>query len=122
MVFAGELSLANDGGFASVVSPVIAGPVWASPDGVTLDVTGDGRTYTVQVRSTTSGFWIQPFPTTAGVTARLVLPWAGFEPVSRFLDPIPAPGPLDPADVEAVAIYLVDGQEGPFQLSVAALG
>jgi hypothetical protein len=122
MVFSGELSLDNNGGFTSVVSPALNAPVWAVPDGVALDVTGDGRTYTLQVRSATSGYWVQPFATVAGVPQRLVLPWSLFSPVSRFLDPIPAPGPLDPADVEALAIYLVDGQEGPFELAVRAVG
>lgn len=122
MVFAGELSLDNNGGFTSVVSPALNSPMWASADGVTLDVTGDGRTYTLQVRSVTSGYWIQPFSTEAGAAQRLVLPWSGFEPVSRFLDPIPVPGPLDPAEVETLAVYLVDGQEGPFRLAVRALG
>ncbi len=122
MVFAGELSLDNNGGFASAVSPAVNGPAWASADGLSLDVTGDGRSYTLQVRTASSGYWIQRFPTVAGTAERLLLPWSGFEPVGRFLNPVAAPGPLDPADVEAVVIYLVDGQEGPFRLSVRSLG
>jgi hypothetical protein len=122
MLFTGDLSLDNDGGFTSVVSPVLNGPVWASADGVTLDVTGDGRTYTLQVRTVDTGNWIQAFPTTAGVAETVVLPWSDFQAVSRFLDPVPAPGPLDPAAVEGLAVYLVDGREGPFRLAVRALG
>ena len=118
MLFTGDLSLANDGGFTSVVSPALNGPVWASVDGVTIDMTGDGRTYTLQVRTVDTGNWIQAFPTTAGVADTVVLPWAGFQPVSRFLDPVPAPGPLDSAAVDGVAVYLVDGREGAFRLAV----
>lgn len=121
MVFAGELSLDNNGGFASVVSPAVAVPSWASPEGLTVDAVGDGRTYTVQVR-TPSGYWVQELATTAGVGERVVLAWSGFEPVNRFLDPVPAPGPLDPSTVASLAIYLVDGQPGPFELAVRALG
>ena len=122
MLFTGDLSLANDGGFTSVVSPALNGPVWASADGVTIDVTGDGRTYTLQVRTVDTGNWIQAFPTTAGVAETVVLSWSSFQAVSRFLDPIPAPGALDPAAVDGLALYLVDGREGPFRLAVRALG
>jgi len=122
LVFEGDLSLANGGGFVSVVSPSLVDPAWKWADAVTVEASGDGRTYVLQLRTTGTGNWVQQFPTTAGAPTTAILSWAAFVPVNRFLDPVPAPGPLDPATVASVAVYLLDGQEGPFRLAVRAIG
>jgi hypothetical protein len=38
-----------------------------------------------------------------------------------MLDPRPAAPPLDPASITQIAIYLLDGQEGPFTLSLTEI-
>jgi hypothetical protein len=123
MVFSGELSLANNGGFTSAVSPQDPGlGVGASEtDALVINGTGDSRTYLVQLRGGRNGQqrWTQPFtlPTTPG---EVTLPINAFEATDFMLDPV-APEPVDPSTITAVAIYLVDNQPGPFGLSVTSL-
>ncbi|MGA0878352.1 MAG: CIA30 family protein [Ilumatobacteraceae bacterium] len=125
LIFSGELSLDNNGGFASVRSPSIdvrSAEVWASRSGPRIVVLGDGRTWMVEVRTDeVSGGWIATLPTSAGSTTDVVLPWTSFEPVTPFLDPRPADGPLDPRRIVSIAFYLVDGIEGPFRLGIRAI-
>jgi hypothetical protein len=54
MVFAGDLSLDNNGGFTSTRSPVDAGlgALLADASKVVVDATGDRKTYLLQLRST----------------------------------------------------------------------
>lgn len=121
LVFAGNLSLENNGGFASVLSPRSdpTGPRLAGATGLTLDATGDGRTYVVQLRSADrAGAYIQRVTTEAGVARTYALPLSGFDPVNFMLQRDQAAPPLDPADVGQIAIYLTDEQEGPFSLEV----
>ena len=129
LVFAGEVSLENNGGFTSVVSPTVPGlaaagtPPGGLPAGsILLTGTGDGRTYTLQLRSGEGARrqWTQPFtmPETADT---IELPVGGFIATDFMLDPV-APAPVDLAVVDAVAIYLVDGQAGPFRLEVTSIG
>jgi hypothetical protein len=124
LVFDGDLSLDNNGGFASAVSPTLAEPVaaWSSSNGLALDVVGDGHTYVLQVRTAgQAGGWIQRFPTTEGVAETVDLPWSAFEPVDRFLNPTPPDEPLDRGTIDSVAIYILDKQAGPFRLAVRAI-
>lgn len=124
LVFAGELSLDNGGGFASIVSPSLGrSPArWSTADGVELDVIGDGQTYVLQLRlSGGSETWIQRFDTTPGTATTVALPWSAFEPVGRFLDPIESTVALDRSAIDAIAIYILDGQEGPFRLALQSV-
>lgn len=125
LVFDGELSLDNNGGFASIRSPGID-PVlaarWAAVEGPRVQLTGGGRTWTLEVRTadTDDGGWIASVPTSEGVTD-LTAPWSSFEPVTRFLESRPAQEPLDPSRIVSIAFYLVDGIEGPFRLGVRSI-
>lgn len=122
LVFEGQLSLANGGGFASLVSPPFDASSWASSDGVQLDVVGDGRTYVLQLRGDDArGGWTQPFATPADVAVTVRLAWEEFEPVDRFLRPTTATAALDPAAVRSLAVYLLDAREGPFRLAVRTI-
>jgi hypothetical protein len=125
LVFSGVLSLANNGGFASVRSPLIEPAVaktWASRPGPRIVVQGDGRTWTVEVRTDDeSGGWIATLPTSPDTITDVTIPWTGFEPVTRFLDPRDAVEPLDPSRIVSIAFYLVDGIEGPFRLGIRSI-
>lgn len=125
LVFSGELSLDNNGGFASVRSPMIdqqSAAAWASRVGPRIEVDGDGRTWTVEVRTDgVEGGWISTLSTSSDAVTDTVLPWTSFVPVSRFLDPREADGPLDPSRLSTIAFYLVDGVEGPFRLGIRSI-
>ncbi len=125
LVFSGTISLDNNGGFASARSP-------QDPDigrraaGVTslgVRARGDGKTYLLKT-DTAGGTWsyIQRFTTEAGVSRIYELPVGGFQPVGMRLDPAPeAPQTLDPSTISRVGIYILDKQQGPFQLAVSAI-
>ena len=125
LVFTGELSLDNGGGFASIRSARIEpeqAAEWARRPGPRIAADGDGRTWTVEVRTDDDdGGWVSTLQTSADGLTEVELPWASFSPVTRFLDPRPAAEPLDPARVVSVAFYLVDGVEGPFRLGVRSI-
>jgi hypothetical protein len=126
LVFTGELSLENNGGFASIRSPELDPRVavdWSARDGILVRADGDGRTWTVEVRTgDDDGGWIQSFDTQPEAATEVLLRWSAFEPVTRFLDPREADAPLDPSSVRTIAFYLVDGVEGPFRLGVRSIG
>lgn len=120
MVFAGELSLENNGGFTSVRGPIDErlGGLMAEATRLTVQATGDGKVYLLQVRTLDDQLYVQRFTTTAGVEQTYPLPLDAFEAVGRFLDPLPDATPLDPSRVAQVVIYLLDKQDGPFRLAV----
>jgi hypothetical protein len=120
MVFTGDLSLDNNGGFTSTRSPVDAGlgTLLADASKLIVDATGDGKTYLLQLRTGDDAQYIQRFTTTAGAEQAYPLDLAAFEAVGRFLAPVPDAAPLDPAKVVQVVIYLLDKQDGSFRLAV----
>lgn len=125
LIFDGELSLENNGGFASVRSPLLepqSANSWSNQVGPRIMAVGDGRTWTFEVRTDDiDGGWIASLPTTPGSKTEVVVPWTTFEPVTRFLDPRVAEGPLDPSRIVSIAFYLVDGEEGSFQLGIESI-
>jgi len=129
MIFSGELSLDNNGGFASVRSPVIesqstqsSSMSWADRIGPRIVVQGDGRTWTVEIRTDDeSGGWIASLPTSPDSITDVTIPWSSFKPVTRFLDPRDAIEPLEPRRLVSIAFYLVDGIEGPFRLGIQSI-
>lgn len=125
LVFAGTVSLENDGGFASARSPRDTGIGQRATGATTLrvDAVGDGKTYLVKAYLGGERWsYIQRFRTEAGVRKAYELPVADFEPVGERLKPAPdAPRTLDPAHIDQVALYILDGQQGPFTLTVSAI-
>ncbi|WP_328362862.1 CIA30 family protein [Mycobacterium sp. NBC_00419] len=122
LVFSGNISLENNGGFASARGPVDPdiGARAAGATSLSVRALGDGKTYVLKVETGQPWSYIQRFSTQAGVLRTYDLPVGGFESVGRFLDPVPAP-PLDPSAINRVGIYILDKQEGPFQLVVSVI-
>ncbi|MFM9034555.1 MAG: CIA30 family protein [Mycobacterium sp.] len=125
LVFSGTISLENNGGFASARSPADPGIGSRATGAGSLGVRarGDGKTYLLKVE--TAGLpwsYIQRFATEAGVPRTYELPVGGFQPVGFRLDPAPeAPQTLDPSNISRVSIYILDKQQGPFQITVSAI-
>jgi hypothetical protein len=117
--FAGELSLANNGGFASVRTVIGEGAL-AGAAGLRLRVRGDGRTYRLRLREGRAfdGVAYQAEFTSADQWQDIFIPINDFRPVFRGR-PVPGAPDVDPAAVRQVALMVADKQPGPFALEVA---
>jgi hypothetical protein len=125
LVFSGIISLDNNGGFASTRGPQDPdiGQRAAGATSIGVRARGDGKTYVFRVDSEGQPWsYIQRISTEAGVWRTYELPIGGFQAVGMRLDPAPyAPQTLDPSTVTRVSIYILDKQQGPFELSVSAV-
>lgn len=125
LMFSGTISLENNGGFASARSPEDPdiGRKAAGATALRVHAMGDGKTYLLKVGAAGQPWsYIQRFPTEAGVRRTYDLPIDGFQPVGMRLDPAPdAPATLDPASITYVAVYILDKQQGPFEITVSAI-
>ena len=120
LVFAGKLSLENNGGFASARRAVE--PLPGHIDRVRLDVRGDGRTYQFRIRQDArfDGIaWSQSFA--AGSAWRTVeLPLAQFRAVFRGRA-VRNAGPVEPERVQQIGFMLADKKPGDFRLEVRSI-
>jgi NADPH:quinone reductase-like Zn-dependent oxidoreductase len=98
-----------------------ATPIVVSRKQANVRALGDGKTYVFKVETGQPWSYIQRFSTQAGVRRAYDLPVGGFQPVNMFLDPVASAPPLDPSMISRVGIYILDKQEGPFQLVVSAI-
>lgn len=126
LVFSGTISLENNGGFASARSPENPeiGQRATGAQSLSVRARGDGKTYLLKVGIGGQPWsYIQRFATEANVEQTYELPVEDFEPVGMRLDPAPdAPQTLDPSTIDQVAIYILDKQQGPFEITVYAIG
>ena len=119
-VFQGEVSLENNGGFASVRS-LPARHDLAGYDTLVIRVRGDGRRYRFTARtdrSLDSAIYQTVFTTKKGEWEEHRLPLKQFVPTfrGRVLSGEP---PLDPAKVTSVGFLIADKQAGSFRLEIA---
>ena len=118
-VFAGNLSLENSGGFASVRT-VLAHRNYAEFDGFRLRVKGDGKRYSFRARNDDRFDGIVyrfDFDTVPGEWQEIDLPFAGFVPSfrGRTLADVP---PLDSANIAQIGFLISNRQAGDFRLEV----
>ncbi len=119
-VFRGEVSLENNGGFASVRS-LPAKHELAGCDAFVIRVRGDGRRYKFTARtdrSFDSAIYQLAFATKKGKWEELRLPVRDFVPTFRGRALSSEP-PLDPARVTSLGFLISDKQDGPFRLEIA---
>jgi len=121
-LFVGELSLENNGGFASVrTSGARCSLVGARS--VRLSVKGDGRTYRLRCVAETDigeiGYQVS-FQTRAGEWMEVELPLSDFEPRWRGRPVENAPA-LHPAAVHGLGLMIADGQQGVFRLELRSI-
>ncbi|UWX58781.1 CIA30 family protein [Chlorobaculum sp. MV4-Y] len=118
-VFAGNLSLENSGGFASVRT-VLAQRNYADFDGFRIRVKGDGKRYSFRARNDDRFDGIvykYDFETVPDKWMEIDLPFAGFIPSfrGRTLADVP---PLDSAHIVQIGLLISARQEGAFRLEV----
>jgi monofunctional biosynthetic peptidoglycan transglycosylase len=121
-VFSGTVSLANNGGFASVRTPPKA---WAVPPGAVflLRVRGDGKRYKFTTRMGRS--WDSPqyqatFTANPGEWQEVRLPVTEFQASLRGRS-LPGEPPLDPTRLTSMGFLISDKQAGPFRMEVEAV-
>jgi monofunctional biosynthetic peptidoglycan transglycosylase len=118
-IFAGTLSLENNGGFASVRASVGTRDLSAYA-GVEVRVRGDGRRYQLRLR-TDGGFdgiaYRAVFETLEGKWLTAQIPFADFVPTFRGRIVGDAP-PLDVSRIRQVAFMVADKKPGRFSLEI----
>ncbi|MBZ0111564.1 MAG: CIA30 family protein [Thermoanaerobaculia bacterium] len=118
-VFDGELSLDNNGGFASVRSEPLAQRLTGN-SGLTLHVLGDGRAYQVRIRTNDAfdgpSYQVSMTPPD-GVWTVVKLPFSSFRPTfrGRSLSGYPR---LTSEEVRTIGVLIADKEEGPFRLEL----
>ena len=118
--FEGELSLENNGGFASVRRVVEAD--LSETGGVLLKLRGDGRTYQFRLRQNGrfDGIaWRAEF-STSGEWETVELNFGQFQPVFRGRQ-VPEAGPVVASRIRQLGFMLADGQPGPFALELQSI-
>ena len=118
--FSGTLSLANNGGFASVRSVGREFDL-GNATAVVLRVRGDGRRYQLRLATDAAyrGLAVSfgaGFDTTAGQWTEVRVPLDSLEATvrgSRLQGP-----PMDGSQVREIGLLIADKREGPFALSV----
>lgn len=118
--FSGQLSLANNGGFASVRS---VGRDFDLSDAsqVVLRVRGDGRRYQLRLATDAryrgiSVSYGAEFATKAGEWTEVRVPLASLTPTVRG-DTLRGP-PIDPSQIREIGLLIGDKREGAFALTV----
>jgi monofunctional biosynthetic peptidoglycan transglycosylase len=118
-VFSGELSLENNGGFASIRA-VVHQDYLDGYEALEMRVRGDGRSYQLRLRMD-EGFdgvsYQVGFDTQDGEWRTLRVPFASFRATFRGRQ-VPDVGPLVPDDIQQVGFMLADKKPGPFSLEV----
>ena len=121
-VFSGSLSLTNNGGFASVRSPVAASDS-VGGSAYLLTVRGDGKRYKFSILTGAEfdGISYQAaFQPPAGEWTMIRLAAADFVPTwrGRVIGHLP---PLDFSSAQQVGLVIADRQMGPFKLDLRAI-
>jgi monofunctional biosynthetic peptidoglycan transglycosylase len=118
LLFRGELSLENNGGFVSIRNQPNSF-VLQDVEGLKLMVRGDGRTYYLDLRGRgrmTSGSFRAAFPTQEGRWTEIFLPISKF--VRQSFGRLYPNAPLDLSDLNSLGFTLSDKKPGPFQLEI----
>ncbi len=122
-VFEGNVSLKNNGGFASVRT--IQPNNLSEYEGLRIRVKGDGKSYYLRLKSAqknrlTSYSYESRFQTTSGEWMEISLPFSEFSPVfmGRSIRNV---DPLDLENIAELSFMIRDNQEGPFQLEIGSV-
>lgn len=122
VLFSGELSLDNNGGFVSTRTEAIPSN-WNGVTAIKMRIEGDGRRYIATVRTQSRAlrriYYRQAFDTQAGKETEIELPIEQFQAYSfgRRVPNAPDLWDVRP-QIGSVGIMLADKQPGPFSLRI----
>jgi monofunctional biosynthetic peptidoglycan transglycosylase len=119
-VFAGNVSLENNCGFASVRSPVGTYDL-SKYKGIALRIKGDGKRYNLNLKTDAefdSILYQAEFETEKEKWQLIELPFSRFVPTYHGFVPPDAPK-LDTKEIRRLGFLIADKQKGPFRLEIA---
>lgn len=122
-VFAGTVSLENNGGFAHTRSAAAPYDL-AGYEGIGLRVRGDGKRYKLTLkldRAFDGVLYEAGFATRSGRWIDVRLPFADFVPTYRGNTLHDHPR-LDPSAIATIGFIIEEKQEGPFRLEIDQIG
>lgn len=123
-IFRGTVSLENNGGFASVRTRAQYPVDLSDFVGLAVHVLGDGKTYSMRVRTVKNGrlthySYELHFPTQKGVWETHKLAYTDFSPVFRGRSVHSQP--LNSDAIMEIGLMIQDRQEGPFSLGISSI-
>ena len=123
LIFSGVVSLENNGGFASLRSP-IDDYNFSDFEGFVMKVKGDGKTYNLSFRQTknfTGYNYTQKFQTEKDKWQIVILPFKDFKLkyYGREVNNSEAP---DKSTIKQISILISDKQQGPFRTEIEWIG
>ena len=122
LIFEGNLSLENNGGFASIRCELKNNDL-SNEDGIYLKVKGDGRKYQFRIQSKMSRWanYSNEFKTKKDLVQTFYLPFKDFKPSwrGRRLNNLPT---LKGEDVVGIGFLLGDKIQGKFKLEIIEVG
>ena len=123
LVFSGNLSLDNNGGFTSTFGPIDEQlpALMSGANAIVVTARGDSQTYLMQIRNNDNTRYIQRFTTVADIEQSYILPIADFVSVDWRLSPIAGAAPMDIANIVQIGFYLLDKQVGPFEIAISSI-
>ncbi len=118
LLFKGDLSLRNNGGFVSIRNRP-GQLTLQGATGIALSVRGDGRTYYLDLRTDSqarAGSFRAPFTTVNNEWTEVFLPLTDF--VRQSFGRLVPNSVLEPRRVNSIGFTLSDKQPGPFELEI----
>ena len=122
-LFAGQVSLEHNGGFASART-TLPGTVVIAGRGLSARVRGDGRSYQLRLRTDGDLDGVSyrfEFDTGPGEWRSVLAPFRQFVPTFRGRV-VPGAPALVPARIRQVGFLIAGGQAGSFALEIDAIG
>jgi hypothetical protein len=119
LLFSGDVSLDNNGGFASLRSP-IKDYNFSNYDGFLVKVKGDGKTYSMSFRQTkyfTGYNFNLRFETEKDQWQIIKLPFADFK-LKYYGREVSDYKPPDKSEIKQLSVLISDKQEGSFRLEI----
>jgi len=123
VLFSGDLSLDNNGGFTSTRRPVSD---WSKARGVRFTVEGDGRAYIATIRLADRKlariYYRRAFETVAGTPLTIEMPFSEFKAYAFGTQVPSAPSLVQVVDrIGSVGVMLADKNPGDFSLQILSV-